>query len=121
MEYRVTLRDGVSPHVVVRVHEPATKALTWRFLKEAEAAARRHTLNRFLLDTRTARSRRDAVDDYDLAYRCLGELGFSRRSRVALLVAPDDESHSFFRIVACNAGYDWRLFRDECAALEWLG
>ena len=59
--------------------------------------------------------------DYDLAYDCLSELGFPQRSRAALLVARCDGSHRFLETVARNAGYNWKLFTDECAALKWLG
>ncbi len=121
MPYGVTLGGGMSGHVGVRVDEPTNKALTRRFLEEAETMARSHELSRFLLDTRGASSQRGAFDDYDLAYRHLRELGFARTARVALLVAREDESHSFFLMVARNAGYDWKLFRDEGAAIEWLG
>jgi hypothetical protein len=123
VDYEVDV-SGSNRHpqlVVVRVYTPATEALTLRFLGEAVAMARQHGVDRYLVDTRRAPGLRSSVGDYDLAYRRLRELGFPRGARAAFLASEGDDSHSFFETVAQNAGYNWRLFTEESAALEWLG
>ena len=124
MGYDLAFSDsnGGPRRVVVRVYKPVTDAVTLSFLEEALSMARRHAVDRFLIDTRLAPASRSTLGDYQLAYHHLQRLGFAKQSRAAILVAPGDESYTFFETVAFHAGYwGWRRFTEERAALEWLG
>lgn len=120
MEFELTLSNGRTPYVIVRVPDSATKAMSHECLQEAAALGQQNSVHRFLFDLSRVANQRSTLDDYTLAYRGLQELGFARPSLAALLVAPDDASHAFFEIVARNAGYHWKLFTDERMALAWL-
>lgn len=97
MDYELTLSNGTTPYVIARAFGAATKAITHRFLEEAQSLGKEHSVACFLFDlTRTA-SRKSILDDYLLAYRGLREIGFTRQSQAALLVARDDASTSSLR------------------------
>jgi hypothetical protein len=60
------------------------------------------------------------VRNYEFANKEMVDFGFSRRSRSALLVRPDDRSHDFIETAFLNAGYAVKLFTDEVSAISWL-
>jgi hypothetical protein len=63
----------------------------------------------------------DPLENYHYAHADARPHGFPRDSRVAILADPDDTSHGFAELVACNAGYAVRVFHAREAAIDWLG
>jgi hypothetical protein len=76
--------------------------------------------HRFLVDLREAELTESVGQQYEFAYKRAEKAGLRRSWRIALLIAPTDESHDFLAIALQNAGYSLRCFDNESAAVDWL-
>lgn len=119
VQYKFSMTEG-QPWIYVRVCGPVTKALVLDVLKEAAGQAAKQGVCNLLIDARGAPGVKTTVEDYNIAYYRLKELGFRRDFKSAILVDPDDTTHHFFETCAYNAGYNWRIFSDEDLASQWL-
>jgi hypothetical protein len=119
MQYKLNMMEG-RPWIYVRVYDPMTKALALDVLKDAARQAAKQGVCNLLIDARGTPSVKTTVEDYDIAYYRLQELGFTRDSKSAILVDPDDKTHDFFETCTMNAGYNWRIFSDADLASQWL-
>lgn len=77
-------------------------------------------LRRCLIDIRPVYDDSSILDKFDYAYRKASDAGLDQKWRVAVLKRAEDHSPDFIETVMTNAGYDFRLFDDQVAALEWL-
>jgi len=117
--YEVNVTEGQN-WVYARVHEPVTKTLALDLLNDAARLAAEHGVSHLLIDARGAPSTKSTVEDYDIAYRRVPQLGFERGSRTAIIVDEADESHHFFETCMMNAGHNWRVFSDADRARRWV-
>ena len=119
MQYEISITDGQT-WIYARAYDPFTKALVLDLLKNALGQATKHGVCNLLIDARGAPSMKTTVEDYDIAYRRLHQLGFKRHSKFAIVVDPEDRSHHFLETCTTNAGYNWRIFTDADRATQWL-
>ncbi|MBN1676362.1 MAG: hypothetical protein JXR37_35285 [Kiritimatiellae bacterium] len=119
-QFRVSVVKRKQPYVCVRIEGSMTKAGTIRFLSAAARHARQIDTHRFLLDLRDAQNVTSTLDDYEIAYRELENLGIWRGSKLALFTRSKSATDSFFQVVAYNAGYLCEIFSEEAAAVKWL-
>jgi len=119
MDYQVTMADS-GRYVLVKVQVPMTSAVGVQCGALAARLGAETGVNRYLFDLRDSPNVQTIVDNYEFAYREMPDFGFSRQSRSALLVRPDDRSHDFIETAFLNAGYLVKLFRDAAAAIAWL-
>ena len=96
MRYEVNVTEGQT-WVYVRVHDPVTKALALDLLNDAVRLATKRRVGNLLIDARGAPSTKTSVEDYDIAYHCLQQLGFKRCSRTALIVDGEGVHRSWVR------------------------
>ena len=119
MQYELNMTEGRS-RLSVRVYDPVTKALALDLLKEVVRESTKHDVSNLLIDARGVPSTKTTVEDYDIAYYRLEELGFKPHVKSAIVVDPDDQTHDFFETCTMNAGYNWRIFSDPDLANQWL-
>lgn len=105
-------------YVLTVFYEPMTHEMTVAYLKEVKRLGETLPRPRFLFDARGAPNARATLDDYEI-YDFAKVFGFPG-ARIAVVVDPDDRSYDFTNDVACNAGYEHRLFTSEQDALVWL-
>ncbi len=107
-------------YIVCQVSGLMTREVSLAFTKELDRLSRELHIKRFLTDVREAKNVLSVLENYDYAYKDMQDMNLQRDVRVAILVAPADESHSFALTVSRNVGYDVRAFHDEKAAIGWL-
>jgi hypothetical protein len=62
------------------------------------------------------------IENYEFAYEKVSpNPKINKLAKVALLVSKNDHSHDFIETVSINAGLQVKLFRNQKAALEYLG
>jgi len=75
---------------------------------------------KFLLDCRHSPYEGSVTSQYLIAYKDLERVGYHRHWKTALLISPEDDSHNFLELVATNAGYTLKVFRNINKAFAWL-
>ncbi|RLU02258.1 MAG: hypothetical protein D9N11_10140 [Ketobacter sp.] len=81
---------------------------------------RAENLEAGLIDVRNCRNVDAPSQNYQFANEDAAALKLRTTDRIAILAAPDDDSHDFVAIVMGNNGYNVHIFRDEEEALAWL-
>ena len=117
--YEFDIVEGQS-WINVRIYDPLTKKLVLDLLEEAVRVSTKHKRCGLLMDVRGAPSLKTTVEDYDIAYYRLQELGYKQCLKSAIVVDPEDNSHDFLETCVMNAGYNWRIFSDADLADLWL-
>ena len=115
--FRVSIPDGKG-YVLTVLNEPMTRAMTVEYLEEIKQRGKELSNPRFLFDARGAPNVRGTMGDYEI-YDFAMSFGFPG-ARIAVIVDPEDRSYDFTDTVACNAGYQHRLFTREEEAISWL-
>jgi|GEM_PF-2508234 len=105
-------------YVLTVLHEPMTHAMTVAYLEEVKRLGKELPKPRFLFDARGAPDVRSTLEDYEI-YDFAKAFGFPG-AKIAVITDPSDKSYDFTDVVACNAGYEHRLFIDEQEARDWL-
>lgn len=118
-QYELNVTEG-RPWIYARVYDPVTKALVLDLLKEIVRESAKSGVSGLLIDVRGAPSLKTTVEDYDIAYYRLQELGFKPHLKSAIVVDPEDKTHDFFETCTMNAGYNLRIFSDPDLAGQWL-
>ena len=89
---------------------------------ELNELARTLGTKRCLVDATNATNVQSVFDDFAIVnWTTAKEPAIDRRMQIALLVSPEDHSHDFIETVSKNAGYNFRLFREQERAIEYLG
>jgi hypothetical protein len=121
VNYSIEPREG---YLHATVFDRDTAAEMREFLFAVRAACREHGLPKILLALRRSRAM-FRPEDYGLSE---GEGGYARElvtpaCRVALVGDTDavNSASEYIELVARQRGYNVRAFRDEQAALRWLG
>ena len=78
-----------------------------------------------LIDARNAQNTMGPFENHFVMYKDMQSAVKKQQSstsklKIAVLVDPEDKSHDFVETLAYNAGYRFKLFQDEQAALTWL-
>jgi hypothetical protein len=108
-------------HVHICINEPITPELFDYFFTEVVEKTNTCGMDKFLFDLRRAPNKTKLFKYYELIYIRLIQLRFDRRSRLALVVSPEDmDDYRSGETMLINAGYQGALFTDELAAIEWL-
>jgi len=118
--YELNVAEG-QPWIYVRIYDPVTKTLALGLSQDAIRELVKQDLCGFLIDVRGTSNLKTTVEDYDIAYYRLQELGFKPHFKSAMVVDPEDRSHDFLETCTVNAGYNWRIFSDANLAGQWLG
>lgn len=119
MKYEISLSDDGS-YLHIRLFQSITAELERIFAEEAINAARGKGILRYFADVRGIKNVADPAEKYVLANEEMKHFGLDPASRVAVLISPGDHSHDFIETVFRNAGFNFRLFKDEGEALDWL-
>lgn len=98
----------------------ATRKFAVACMEKAAEKAREQGVNKIMLDVRDAPNKLSVLDNYQIPYYVLKQVGYTHDIRTALIVHPDDKTHDFMETVAVNAGFDFKLFTDEEIAVHWL-
>lgn len=86
-------------------------------LKEAES----HDLDRFLLDNRDLRFKRNHIGTYDAAVRCVDLLNQAKPLKVAMLSRPERlEYAKVYETIALTGRVDIKVFVKQNMAIAWL-
>ena len=108
-------------YIIQKIVGDLTAGLALQFNHETHTLGRRLGIKRYLVDATECFNTDSMVDNYDFAYKDMPfDPGIARFARVAVLVAPEDNSHNFVETVARNAGIDVTLFRDRDEAIRQL-
>jgi len=118
MVHQLTIEKGES-FVHTTLYGDLVASVGEQIIAESAKRAEEWGFRKFFVDLRNAQHRISATDDYDIAYRKAGILGFKPGSRHVLLVGPDGDlaSWRFVETVFRNAGHCVQLFTDEERAL----
>jgi len=119
MEYRVSIAPD-RKHINVFVEGPMTTELALIVGREAVILAEENNIECYLYDLRKSRNVQTGFKNYEFGYKDVGDAGFSKASRIALLTDPNDHSHDLIETVMINNGYTIRIFHDEKSAIDWL-
>ncbi len=88
---------------------------------EARKLGQELGIDSFFIDMTEAVNNDSVIDNYDFIYHDLKTMpGFDTRSRVAIVVKPDDNSHDFIETLSHNIGRRVTIFRDEQEAILYL-
>ena len=96
-----------------------TSEIATRGQYEALKLAKQHNLNGILVDVRSVRNEMTPFDDVQFA----DDSAKSPESvpfKIAILRAPDDESHDFIETAGSNRGLTFKIFTDEDEAITWV-
>ena len=118
MAYRLTIERGES-FVHTTFYGDLVASAGEQIIAQSAKRAEEWGFRKFFVDLRNAQHRISTTDDYDIAYRKAGILGFKPGSRHVLLISPDGDltGWRFVETVFRNAGYCVQLFTDEKRAL----
>lgn len=118
MDYEIKLSDDQS-FIIVRVkkHLPPQTALD--FTQESVDLATKHDIKNYLIDVRGINNKWGVFETYQFAQE-LKNYGRKRLDKVALLVEPTDETHSFVETATMNQGYNTRLFTSYDDLVAWF-
>ena len=121
MEYEIKPSSDGS-YIIIKTYGEINRKIAIKQVNEAQKLAKEIGTNLFLSDVREARNSDTVFNQYDFAYEDLPSIKdiITKESVVAVLAIPGDESHQFIETVTRNAGYKFRLFTDEEAAIEYL-
>jgi hypothetical protein len=102
-------------HVEGRLTSSSDKEVALRVLRLAQEYKCSHVLCDYTQTTVT-----DSISeiyDYPKRYHAIG---FPRTIKVARIYASDETEHLFWETVCHNRGFDFRVFKTEEEALNWL-
>jgi len=119
MHYTVKPSDD-GKYVVVTIVGEVTTETAREYSAVANEKAAEWSLRHFLFDLRDAVNTQSTLTNYEYAYEEMPKQQLSTTARCALLVAPEDHSHDFVELIARNAGYNVRLFRNFDQAAAWI-
>ncbi len=77
-------------------------------------------IERILIDVRGAKNTLTILENYNYAYNITERQQVNKKTRGAVLTAPDDKSHDFIITAMLNAGFNTKIFHDKPSALKWL-
>jgi hypothetical protein len=118
MDYEISLSEDKST-VVVRVKKSLSTQIALIFTKEAIELGDKHNTDKHLIDLRGIRNTWSVFETYQFAQE-IKKYGRQRLDKVALLIDPEDETHSFLETTLLNQNYNNRLFRNYDEAVAWL-
>jgi hypothetical protein len=120
MKYEITVSDHKT-YLNIRINESVTVKVLEDFISQTAGKSKKYEIDNFLFDLRHAPNRTGLFDHYYFVYRRSKELGFSPKSKHALVVSPENMvDYGFIETILKNAGYRSKMFLDELAAIEWL-
>lgn len=95
------------------------------FIKSMFELGSQTGISLIVIDARNARNTMGPFENHFVMYKdmqsAIKELQSNiSKLRMAVIVDPEDKSHNFVETLAYNAGYRFKLFQDEEAALAWL-
>lgn len=117
--YELSIPDGAS-WIHIEIRDSISAEIGRAMLIETVELANSRGIRGILLDVLGAPSVRSVVDQYQLVNNELGEFGFDRFARIAILVREQDSSRTFLETTLRNAGYSCSLFTDRDLAEDWL-
>jgi hypothetical protein len=118
MGYEIKISDDKS-FVIIHVKKQLSPEVALTFTQESIELAKKHNINNYLFDVREIKHSWGVLETYQFAQN-LKNSGRKRLDKVALLVAPTDQTFSFVETVTVNQGYNTRLFTNYDEATVWL-
>lgn len=122
MRFSVAVAD-TGRYVQVRMEHPITRELIQQCMATSAALAAKLPEDQFagfLVDVRGSRNVESTTSNYWLVKEDFSQDIIHRRSRIAVLKDAGDTSHDFVELVSFTSGYQFVLFEQEAAAIEWL-
>ncbi|MDD5454103.1 MAG: hypothetical protein PHW62_01190 [Candidatus Ratteibacteria bacterium] len=118
MDYEISLSEDKSI-VLIRVKKHLTTQMALTFTKEAVGLAEKYKINRYLIDIRGIRNTWSVFETYQFA-QDINKYGRQRLDKVALVIDPEDKTHTFLETALVNQNYNNYLFKDYDKAIAWL-
>ncbi len=118
MDYKISSSDDKSI-VVIRVKKPLPTQTALEFTKEATELGNKHNTKKHLIDLRGIRNEWGVFETYQFAQE-IKKSGRQRLDKVALVIDPEDNTHTFLETALVNQNYNNRLFEDYDKAIAWL-
>ena len=119
MDYELRLSQDKT-YIIVKFLVDVTNELGLRLNRDAAEFGAQHGISRYLHDVRGVRCLEGPVNQYLSTYKNVPGLGLSRRSKIAILTDPGDDSHDFIETLWQNISFNVKVFRDEYSAMRWL-
>lgn len=116
-ELEVRAREG---YVRVTVNSDITRPIAADMAQNVTRELHRRNLFAALIDLRSSKNIDQVSNKFQFAHEDAPALELDKNHRIALLTAPEDDSHDFVELVMRNVGYNLHLFKDEEEALNWL-
>ncbi len=116
-------KDG--GYIICELNGDIDRAGAQVFIKSIFELGSQTGISLIVIDARNARNMMGPFENHFVMYKDMQSTIKERQSnisklRMAVLVDPEDKSHNFVETLAYNAGYRFKLFQDEEAALAWL-
>ena len=106
--------------VFLQVSNAVTLQLAVSFTTDLSALVKKLNFSRIVIDIRNSKSISSASDKYSYAHEKAELCGLSQSWKIALIKEIDDSSPDFLETVMINAGYKFKIFTNQDAALSWL-
>jgi len=119
MGYEISISEN-GKYIHVRVDVKISAEIAKEFAEAAIREAKKNNLLRILVDVRKSPNITSSLEKYTLAYEEMSRFELDRNTMIAVLISPEDKSHSFIETVFLNAGYNCRIFSDKKAAIAWF-
>ena len=105
--------------VQIKLSGPVTPELVDEIYPGVINMAKEYGCKGVLADFRDVTKHLSVLEKYKLG-RSLGDFGFARSYKIAIVYSQSDPEDDFFETAARNAGYIVRIFRDIQEARDWL-
>jgi len=112
-------------YIICELNGGIDRAGTQVFIKSIFELGSQTGISLIVVDARNARNAMGPFENHFVMYKDMQSAVKKQQSstsklKIAVLVDPEDKSHDFVETLAYNAGYRFKLFQDEQAALTWL-
>jgi hypothetical protein len=106
-------------HITIADDFDAGQAL--QVVQQTSLMGLKHDIHRYLVDVRGAKNIAGPIENFEFVYTDLLELPYrDPRTRIALIVAAEDQSHDFLTVLAVNGSAYFQIFRDLAVGLAFL-
>ena len=108
-------------YVILKFQGKINKHIILPFIVQSHILAKKHKIDRFLVDMILAENRDTFPEKFDYAYSDVKKVSeINPAAVISVVVAPDDHSHDFIEKVLRKNNYDVTMFRSEREAVNYL-
>jgi hypothetical protein len=104
----------------VQVVGDSTRELVRSVAVELTRVVQETQIHKAFVDLTQSRNIESVFRLYEMAYSDMAQKKIDKKLSIACLISPNDHSFDFLETVLRNAGFNFLLFTDRVAALEFL-